>query len=76
MPMPIARITGQGLAAIAVSVGVLWGCVVLEKVNQRNAVVDRIRVVREVRQMQQRYRSLPASAPAPFSRQRPHVTAG
>ena len=73
--MPIAKITGHGLATIAVSVGLLWGCVILDRVNTRNAVTDRARVVREVRRMQ-RQRSEPASTPSPFTRRRLHISAG
>jgi hypothetical protein len=74
--MPIAKITGTGLAAIAVSVCVLWSCVLVEQVRHRRAVTERARVVREVRQMQRQHRTDPASAPSPFSRKRLHVTAG
>ncbi len=74
--MPIARITGQGLIAIAFSVCLLWGCVLVEQFRHRNAVTERARVVREVRQMQRQHRSDPASAPSPFTRKRLHVTAG
>jgi hypothetical protein len=74
--MPIAKITGQGLAGIACSVGVLWSCIVIEQVKHRDAVSERARVVREVRQMQRQNRSEPASAPSPFTRKRLNVTAG
>jgi hypothetical protein len=74
--MPIAKITGQGLAAIAFSVCLLWSCVLVEQFRHRNAVTERARVVREVRQMQRWRRSDPASAPSPFTRKRQHVTAG
>jgi len=74
--MPIAKITGQGLAAIALSVCVLWSCVLVEQFRHRSAVSERARVVREVRQMQRQHRSDPASAPSPFTRKRLHITAG
>lgn len=73
--MPIAKITGQGLAGIALSVGLLWGCVVVEQVKHRDAVSERARVVREVRQMRLQ-RSEPVAAPSPFTRKRMRVTAG
>jgi hypothetical protein len=75
-PMPIAKITGKGLAGIAFSVGLLWGCVVVERVQHRDAVTERSRVVREVRQMKRQHRSEPAVTPSPFTRKRLHVTAG
>ncbi len=74
--MPIARISGQGLAAIACSVGLLWGCVLVDQSRRRSAVADRARVVREVRQMQRQHRSEPASAPSPFTRKRLSTSAG
>lgn len=74
--MPIARITGQGLTAIAFSVGLLWACVILQQVNQRDAFTERARIVREVRQMQRQHRSDPASTPSPFSRKRTPSTVG
>ena len=45
--MPIARITGQGLAAIALCVCLLWGCVLLDRVRHTAAVTERARVVRD-----------------------------
>jgi hypothetical protein len=74
--MPIAKITGQGLAGIACSVGLLWGCVVVEQIKHRDAVTERSRVVREVRQMRRQHRTEPSSVPSPFTRKRLHVTAG
>jgi len=73
--MPIAKITGQGLAAIAFSVGVLWTSVIVDQVNARAAVSERARVVREMQRMQHR-RTEPAASPSPFTRHRHHITAG
>jgi hypothetical protein len=74
--MPIARITGQGLTAIAFSVSLLWGCVIVQRMEHRSAVTERARIVREVRQMQRQHRSEPAATPSPFTRRRTQVTAG
>ena len=74
--MPIAKITGQGLAAIAGSVTLLWVCVIGEQVQRRDAVHERERVVREVKLLQRRVRSVPVSSPSPFQHHRPHVAAG
>jgi hypothetical protein len=74
--MPIAKITGQGLAAIAGSVALLWVCIIGEQVQRRDAFQERERVVREVRLMQRRTHSVPASDPSPFYHHRPHVAAG
>jgi hypothetical protein len=73
--MPIAKITGQGLAAIACSVGLLWTCVIVENVARRNAYMERGRVIREVRELRQQ-RTTPVSEPSPLVRRHPHVTAG
>jgi hypothetical protein len=74
--MTIAKITGPGLAAIAGSVALLWGCVIGEQVQRRDAFQERDRVVREVKLMQRRPQSVPVSAPSPFQRHHPHVAAG
>ena len=74
--MPIAKITGPGLAAIACSVALLWGCIIGENVQRRDAFHERERVVREVKLLQRRLRSVPVSAPSPLLPHRPHVAAG
>ena len=63
--MPIAKITGQGLAAIACSVALLWGCIVSEKVTVRQAHREYARVMRDLQQMQRDRRMQPVSAPTP-----------
>jgi len=74
--MPIAKITGPGLAAIACAVGLLWTLVLFEQVAQRNALTERFRVIREVRELQLRQRPEPVSTPSVFAPRRSHVTAG
>ncbi len=74
--MPIARITGPGLAAIAGSVALLWVCIIGEQVQRRDAFQERERVVREVRLLRHQPRSVPVSTPSPFQHHRPHVAAG
>ena len=61
--MPIAKITGQGLAAIALSVALLWACFVGERLIVKRSAIRRAQVMRELRQMQLRYRTEPASTP-------------
>ena len=61
--MPIARITGQGLAAIALSVALLWGCFIGERLMVRNALQQRAQVMRELHQMQRERRTRPVSDP-------------
>lgn len=62
--MPIVKITGQGLSAIALSVALLWGCWAQERAVTRRAFAERARVLHDLRQMQ---RSNPASAPRPHA---------
>jgi hypothetical protein len=63
--MPIAKITGQGLAAIALSVVLLWACFIGERVIRRHANARTTQVLREIRQMQRQRGTQPASAPLP-----------
>jgi hypothetical protein len=63
--MPIARITGQGLAAIALSVALLWGFFVSERLTVRHARREQARVMRELQQMQRYHRTEPVSVPRP-----------
>jgi hypothetical protein len=74
--MPIAKITGQGLAAIAVSVGLLWACLVGERLTLNSAVARRAQVMREMRQLQLRNRTVPASTPIPHRSRPATVTLG
>lgn len=74
--MAIAKITGPGLTAIAASVVILWGCVVFEHAMVRRAVTDRIRIVREIQQLQQHHQPEPVSLPGMRGSRIPRVTAG
>jgi hypothetical protein len=83
--MPIAKITGQGLAAIALSVALLWSCLIGERVMVRRASIERTLVMRDLERMQRthlqpnplqlNHRSEPVSAPVHIPR-RVHVTTG
>jgi hypothetical protein len=72
--MPIAKITGQGLFAIACSVALLWGCLIGERVMLRNAAARRVRVFHEIEQLQRKPHPTPAIAPTPPSVHRVTVT--
>ena len=75
--MPIVKITtGQGLSAIALSVALLWGCLIGERVAARRAFSERAKVLRDISRMQRRQRTQPVSAPAPFLPHRARVAAG
>jgi len=72
--MPVVRITGQGLSAIAFSVALLWGCLIGERVIRRNADTERVRILRDLDQLRRR-RPIPVSAPAPVIPRHPFTTA-
>ena len=74
--MPIIKITRHGLSAIALSVALLWGCVIGERVAARRAFSERAKVLRDISRMQRRLRTQPASVPAPFLPHRSRVAAG
>ena len=74
--MPIVKITGQGLSAIALSVALLWGCVMGQRAVARRAFSERAQVLREISRMRRRQRTHPVSAPAPFLPHRSRVAAG
>lgn len=49
--MAVARITGQGLAAISVVVCLLWACIVAERMITARARADTARTVRELKRL-------------------------
>ena len=63
--MSIAKITGPGLAAMAVSVALLWGCWIAEQVLWQRAAQEQVRVLRDMQLLRQRQNSEPTSAPIP-----------
>jgi hypothetical protein len=74
--MPIAKITQQGLGAIALSVALLWACFIGERLMVRDAYAQRAHLMRELQQMQRERRTEPVSAPAPAGPQPVRVTVG
>jgi hypothetical protein len=73
--MPVAKITGQGLWAIAFSVVLLWSCLFGERLMLRHADAERVRVMQDIRQLQRR-RAFPVTAPLPTRPRRSLVTVG
>jgi hypothetical protein len=49
--MPITRITSQGLAAIALLVAALWGCILAENSFSRSATHTRNASLNELRKL-------------------------
>jgi hypothetical protein len=74
--MPIAKITGQGLAAIALSVALLWACFLTERLTVKHAAAQQATAMRELRRMQLRQRMEPVSAPKPRAPRPARVTVG
>ena len=72
--MPIAKITGQGLAAIALSVALLWGCWLKEQALVQQDRAERARVLRDLQQLQ--HHTVPASEPSLDAPRAPRITAG
>jgi len=69
--MPIAKITGQGLFGIGLSVALLWSCLIGERILLRDADAGRSRVVRELKRLQQRSpQPIRVNAPVPMRGQR------
>jgi hypothetical protein len=66
--MPIARITGQGLAAIACSVALLWGSFIAQRIMVQRAAAERIMVLRDLQHTQRLHRSEPVSTPVKMPR--------
>jgi hypothetical protein len=64
------------LSAIALSVALLWGCVIGERLTARRAFLERAKVLRDISRMRRRQPTQPVSAPAPFIPHRARVTAG
>jgi hypothetical protein len=73
--MPIAKITGPGLAGIGISVGLLWGCVIGERIMIDRAFTERGRVMQDVERLRRR-QAEPVSAPSLRRSHTVRVTAG
>jgi hypothetical protein len=56
--MPLARITSQGLAAIALLVAALWGCILAENSITRSASLTRIASLQELRMLRSAVRKV------------------
>jgi hypothetical protein len=72
--MPIAKITGQGLFTIALSVALLWCCLIGERVLVHHAFTERVRVIHEMDRLQRQRRPIPVNTPAPLRQRRFVVT--
>ncbi len=73
--MPIARITGQGISAMALCVAALWGCLIAERVVRQRAFTYQSRELQKIELLQRRFRPQPVSAPLPVFPRRVRPTA-
>jgi hypothetical protein len=61
--MPLMKITGPGLLAIAVLTAALWGCLLLERVTVSHARANAYRALSEIRALQLKKHLAPAVSP-------------
>lgn len=73
--MPLFKITGQGLSAIAVSVALLWACLLGALAQERRAMAAQGQVLRQLELLQKRNRSRPLSVPFPGRHRQPRPIA-
>lgn len=71
--MAVAKITGEGLSAIAVLVVLLWGCLVGEHLIVRRANLEVRRVLHQVRLLRMKRQVVPVSAPRHMLPPRPSL---
>jgi hypothetical protein len=68
--MVISKITGPGLTGMALSVALLWGCVISERLIIRRANLDWSEALHSNQRLRQQQESEPILAPLPH---RPHA---
>ena len=74
--MPVAKITGQGLLAIALSVALLWGCLIDARFLVRRASQQRIQIFLQIEQLQRSLHPRPSISPFHSNRQHPMIAVG
>jgi hypothetical protein len=73
--MTVFGITRHGLAGMAISVALLWGCLLSERMIVRHAAVEQARALRTIQDLR-RQQAQPVSAPAPRFPRPPRPTVG
>ena len=71
--MGLAKISGAGLSSIAVSVAILWGCILGEHLIVRRANREFSQAMTQIRQLQLKKQTEPASLPTPRRHVRPSL---
>jgi hypothetical protein len=62
--MPLMKITGQGVCSIAVLTGILWGCLVVERLTIAHARVEGYRALEQIHELQLKKSIIPTASPA------------
>jgi hypothetical protein len=70
--MAIARITGAGMAAVAVLVAILWSCILVEHLIVQRANRELAQAMTEIRLLQKK-RVEPTSTPVPRHSAKPAI---
>jgi len=73
--VPIVKITRQGLSAMTLSVALLWGCVIGERVLWHRASAGQARALHDIELLRHRCRQQPVSTPVPLPRRPLHPVA-
>jgi hypothetical protein len=63
--MPVVKITGQGLSAIALSVALLWACLIGERSVVRRAEAQRAQALEGIRRLRRQVEPQPVATPVP-----------
>jgi hypothetical protein len=64
--MVVAEITKSGLACMAVSVALLWGCLISERYVVQHAGLERARALYNLERLRHGRQAQPVSAPRPL----------
>lgn len=62
--MPLMKISGEGVCWIAVLTGVLWGCLLVERLTIAHARVEGYRALEQIHQLQLKKSIIPTVSPA------------
>jgi hypothetical protein len=73
--MPVAKITEQGMFAIALCVALLWSCLIGERLMLHRAETERVRILHDMERLRTKPRPMPVNAPMPAASRRSFVTA-
>jgi len=68
--LPVVKITRQGIAAIALSVAILWGCWIATRVMMQRSLAERARVLHDLELLQRKREPEPVFVPTARPRSR------